>query len=158
MADAPNAETCHATAIAIAGRAVLIRGPSGSGKSDLALRCLGLSPGLLCPTPFELVADDRVIVAPSEEGLTARAPLSIKGLIEVRGFGIIELPAVDRALVALVADIVPPGQIERMPDACSVDVLGYLVPRVAVAPFEPSAPLKVAMVLQRTISVTPPVG
>ena len=60
MAAAP--ETIHATCIAVGGRAVLLRGPSGSGKSDLALRCLTLAPTPLTPLAAQLVADDRVVL------------------------------------------------------------------------------------------------
>ena len=75
----------HATAVAIDGRAVLLRGPSGSGKSDLALR--------LIDAGARLVADDQSELSRRGDVLMVRAPATIAGLIEVRGLGILRLDA-----------------------------------------------------------------
>ncbi len=64
---------------------MLLLGDSGAGKSDLALRLI--HDGAL------LVADDRTVIAVKQGGLAAAAPTSIKGLIELRGIGIVALPA-----------------------------------------------------------------
>src|SRR5437763_2449066 len=97
-----SAETLHASTVALDGRAVLISGPSGSGKSDLLLRLLDRG--------FVLVADDRVEI----DGGVARAPESLSGLLEVRGLGIFRLPHVASARLALVAELgaLPP----RLPE------------------------------------------
>jgi len=139
-------ETVHATAIASSSAAVLLRGPSGSGKSDLALRCLLL--GAIDGAPFQLVADDRVIVEVSTGALLARAPAVLRGLLEVRGVGLQRFPCVDQARVALIVDLVAPAQVERLPEAALETLLGVRVPRLDLAPFEASAPLKVLLALR----------
>ena len=81
----------HASCVAIGGRGVLLLGASGAGKSDLALR--------LIDGGARLVADDRTIVFVKNGALHARAPSTIAGLLEIRGVGIVKLPA--RAFVKL---------------------------------------------------------
>ncbi len=90
----------HATAIAIDGRAVLLRGASGSGKSDLALR--------LIDAGARLVADDQSELWRRGEAIIVRAPATIAGLLEVRGIGIVRLDALPEAPLALIADLVEP--------------------------------------------------
>ena len=130
----------HATAVAIAGRAVLLRGPSGSGKSDLALR--------LIDAGARLVADDRTELHRRGAQLVSRAPATIAGLIEVRGVGLLRLPALDEAPVAMIVDLVPPDRVERLPDRRTETFLGVAVPLIALAPFEPSAPAKLRLALR----------
>ena len=83
----------HASCVAIGGAGVLLLGPSGAGKSDLALR--------LIDDGARLIADDRVILSAGKGVLSARAPETIRGLIEIRGVGIIALPARRSAPVRL---------------------------------------------------------
>jgi serine kinase of HPr protein (carbohydrate metabolism regulator) len=133
----------HATAVAIdtaAGhRAVLIRGPSGSGKSDLGLR--------LIDAGARLVADDQSELSRREDLLIVRSPPAIAGMIEVRGIGIVRLEPVEAPL-ALVVDLLPSESVERLPSRATERVLGIDVPRLAVAPFEASAAAKVALALR----------
>jgi len=142
------AETHHGTAIALAGTAVLIRGASGSGKSDLALRCLALAPTALTAVPAMLVADDYVTVTRTGDRLVAEAPATIRGKLEVRGLGIVTVPCQDSAELVLVADLVAPEQIERFPDpAPEVELGGVKLPLLHIAPFEASAPVKLLLAL-----------
>lgn len=142
--------TVHATAIASDGAGVLIRGPSGAGKSDLALRCLGLPVSALLPAPFLLVSDDRVIIEREADAVLLSAPSSIAGLLEVRGLGIVPIgPAAGRSALRLVVDLVAPEAVERMPDPVFEKIAGIDFPVVALAPFESSAPLKIALALSR---------
>src|SRR5258706_794686 len=97
----------HATCVAIGGAAVLLRGPSGAGKSDLALR--------LIEAGARLVSDDQVLLTAESGRLVARAPAPIAGQIEARGIGIVPVPTATSAPVALVADLVAPEDIERLP-------------------------------------------
>ena len=144
-------EFVHGTAIALAGRAALIRGPSGSGKSDLALRCLMQAPTKLSPHPVELVSDDQVLIARHEQHLVVRAPPAIRGLFEVRGLGIIRIPAIESAQLCLVVDLIAADKVERNPEpGRSVTVAGVPLPYVELAAFEVSAPLKLLLALQQS--------
>jgi HPr kinase/phosphorylase len=146
-------DTIHATAICAGDHAVLIIGPSGSGKSDLALRCLALPATQFTPKSFALIADDRVLITVETNGLTAslpsNAPASVKGHIEVRGVGIIQVPDCERGSVVLIVDVSPTVPIERLPTPWPArTLLGKTIPVLCVSPFEASAPLKVALALQ----------
>jgi serine kinase of HPr protein (carbohydrate metabolism regulator) len=88
---------------------VLLKGPSGSGKSDLALR--------LIERGGMLVADDRTELFRDGTALAARAPCALAGLLEIRGVGILELPHAARAKIALVIELVRLADIVRLPQA-----------------------------------------
>jgi HPr kinase/phosphorylase len=134
----------HATAVAIATavgpRAVLLRGASGSGKSDLALR--------LIDAGARLVADDQSELRRQGDAIIVRAPLAIAGLIEVRGVGLLRVDAMAEAPLALIADLTAPELIERLPSPASEWILDLDLPRIAVAPFEASAAAKVSLALR----------
>ena len=135
-----SSETLHATAVAVDGRAVLISGPSGSGKSDLALRLLDHG--------FTLVSDDRTIVRKDNDRLIASAPPNIQGKLEVRGIGIVDMEATGDVPVALIVELT--SDIERLPDdGRERPVLGINVPLVSVDAITASAPSKVALALDR---------
>ena len=129
----------HATSVALGEGAVLLRGPSGSGKSDLALR--------LIDAGARLVADDQSEVWREGDTLLVRAPRTIFGLIEVRGVGLVKVDAMPAARLALIADLVAMQHIERLPEPRSETILGLPVPLVAIAPFETSAPIKLRLAL-----------
>jgi HPr kinase/phosphorylase len=133
----------HATAVLVGGRAVLIRGNSGSGKSRLALSLLqAAQDGRLAFA--RLVADDRTRLEAVNGRLLARPPPELAGLLEVRGAGIRQVPYEPVAAVFLVIDIVddPP----RMPDAgdLTVTINGISLPRLAVASNGDPLPLVLA--------------
>jgi HPr kinase/phosphorylase len=129
----------HATAIAIAGRAVLLRGASGSGKSDLALRLIDAGARLVADDQSELYRrGDRVIV---------RAPATIAGLLEVRGIGIFKFDALAEAPVALIADLFPAETLGRLPARLTETILGLALPLIRLAPFEASAAAKLRVAL-----------
>lgn len=142
-------ERVHATAISASGRAVLIRGPSGSGKSDLALRCLSLGPSDILAERARLISDDQVMITREGSALIARPPAQIAGKVEVRGLGIVSLPYDAHGVpVALLADLVEASSVERLPDPWPrAALLGVTLPVLRLAPFEPSAPLKLLMAL-----------
>jgi serine kinase of HPr protein (carbohydrate metabolism regulator) len=136
-------ERFHGTAVALGGRAALIRGPSGAGKSDLALRCLGLGISAIVREPLKLVADDQVILKNEGDDLTASAPATLRGKLEIRGVGIVEVDALWEARLVLIADLVHKESIERYPDPWPyVCILGFDVPLVRLSPFENSSALK----------------
>jgi len=130
----------HATAVAIDGCALLLRGAPGSGKSDLALR--------LIDAGARLVADDQSELCRRGDALIVRAPATIAGLIEVRGIGIMRLDALAEAPVALIADLVAAGNVERLPSRRTEAILGLALPLIAVAPFEASAAAKLRLALR----------
>ncbi len=135
-----SSETLHASTVALDGRAVLICGPSGSGKSDLALRLLDRG--------FTLVSDDQTIVRKDGGRLIASAPPTIHGKLEIRGIGIVEMETVDDVPVALCVELA--SDIQRIPDD-SRDrlVLDIRIPLINVDALTGSAPSKVAVALDR---------
>ena len=142
------AEFLPGTAIAVGGHAVLIRGVSGVGKSDLALRCLAVPCGPFATAEPKLVADDQVEVVVEHGRAMLRAPATIAGRIEVRGLGIVMVPFVAEARLVLVADIVAADAIERMPaDGPTTMLCGIKVPSIQIAALQPSAPLKLLLAL-----------
>ena len=135
-----SSENLHASTVASDGRAVLISGPSGSGKSDLALRLLDRG--------FTLVSDDRTIIRKEGERLIASAPETIKGKLEVRGVGIVDVEAVADVPIALVVELT--CDIQRMPDDSRERlILGIGVPLISVDATTASAASKVALALER---------
>lgn len=126
----------HANCVAIHGRAVLIEGPSGSGKSDLALR--------LIDRGAVLISDDYTELLAADGHLIASAPGTIAGRIEVRGLGIVAMPLGPPCPVALV---VRAGAPERMPEPATCAMAGFEVPMITLPLLEPSAPIKVELAL-----------
>jgi serine kinase of HPr protein (carbohydrate metabolism regulator) len=129
---APSA-TVHASAVLVGSRAVLIRGPSASGKSRLALELIEAAhAGSL--RFARLVADDRVYLESVGGRLLVRPAEALAGLIEVRGAGLRRLDHEAIAVVGFVVDLAA-ADAERLPDAgqrqTSID--GILLPRLAVA-------------------------
>ena len=150
-------ERVHATAIALGGKAALIRGASGSGKSDLALRCLAAAPLPHVPHRMELVADDQVELTLVFDGIEASALPAIAGKLEVRGLGVLDMPFRATARVALVIDLVAPDEVPRYPlEEVTTIFLGLAVPTLRLAPFEISAPAKVALALAASRDVLAP--
>jgi UPF0042 nucleotide-binding protein len=138
----PLPSTLHGTVVARDGRGVLLRGPSGAGKSDLALR-------LILDRGFTLVADDRVMLSPGSDGLLATAPETLKGLLEVRGLGIVPAPGgATTAALALVVDLCPGGPVERLPETRSTILKGMAIPLVHLDPWEVAAAHKVDLALR----------
>jgi len=132
----------HGTCIDVAGVAVLLRGPAGSGKSDLALR--------LIDQGARLIADDQVEVERADDTLVACAPQAIAGMMEVRGVGLVTVPWQPRGRLGLVVDLVPPEQVERLPESGTTRCQGVDVATVALAPFEVSACAKVRLAARST--------
>lgn len=148
------APALHGTCLARRGRSVLLRGASGSGKSDLALRFLDrFADGWL-------IADDRVLLEARDGALYPSAPSPLHGLLEVRGLGLVRraVPARDAVPpLVLIVDLDTPDAIARIAEPRADNLHGVTLPLVALAPFECSAPLKLALALE-TIGVAPGAG
>jgi HPr kinase/phosphorylase len=125
----------HGSCASRDGQAVLLLGPSGAGKSDLVLRLLGRG--------FDLVADDQVEIL---DGQVA-APTALAGLLEVRGLGILRLPYVETARLALIGDLTHRG--ERLPAPAHHATLN--VPLIRIDAQAASAPDRVIMALDCTL-------
>jgi serine kinase of HPr protein (carbohydrate metabolism regulator) len=135
-----SSETVHASTVAIDGRAVLISGPSGSGKSDLALRLLDRG--------FTLVSDDQTIVRREDDRLIASAPPTIAGKLEIRGIGIVDMEHLEDVPVALLVELT--SDIQRIPDdSRERPILGVSLPLINIDAMAASAPSKVALALDR---------
>ena len=135
-----SSENLHASTVALDGRAVIIVGPSGSGKSDLTLRLLDRG--------FVLVSDDRTIVRKAGEKVVATAPDTIRGKLEIRGVGIVDIPSINDVPVALVVELT--SDITRLPDnARERIILGAGIPLISVDAMTASAASKVALALDR---------
>lgn len=120
-------------------RGVLITGPSGSGKSDLALRLLDEG--------FLFTADDRVELWTSGGKLYGRAPDALFGLMEIRGLGVRAQTAITFAPVSLIVAMSPAAEVERVPEPEAETLLGIATPRVRLARYEVSGPAKLRQVL-----------
>lgn len=133
----------HASVVAVwsrgAWRGIAIRGPSGAGKSDLALR--------LIREGARLVADDRVSLWSSGGSLYGRVPDTIRGLVEVRGLGIMAEAALDLCRIELVVDLIDTAP-ERLPDPQFETLCGITVPRLSLDPRPASATTVVARAIE----------
>lgn len=131
----------HASSVAINDSAVLLAGAAGVGKSDLALR--------LIDAGAELIADDQTQLVAKDGALLAFAPATITGLIEVRHVGLLRLPFVPAAAVALYVDLAPLNEnIERLPEDDFIVLLDIPIRRLRLPGFAASTPAKIRAALK----------
>lgn len=134
----------HATGLWIDGKGVLLRGPSGSGKSELALRLMALG--------GQLVGDDYVAVSRAKgDRVIMKAPPNISGLIEVRHVGILAVPFRPLADIDLVLDLVLPdkvAELDRLPEKKTTLLEGAAVPCLDFDALAVSAPEKLRAALK----------
>jgi len=148
---AAEGATVHASAVLVGARAVLIRGPAGSGKSKLALALIqAAQSGLLGFA--RLVGDDRVLLAAAHGRLLARSAPALAGLIEVRGLGIRRLDHEEAAVVGLVIDLAS-EQVERLPITAEVAIEGIKLPLIRVPPRCDPFPTVLAHLLTAAVEV-----
>jgi len=134
-----------ASCVSIAGQGVLLLGPSGSGKSDLTLRLLDRG--------ADFIADDQVTIRNEKNALRASYVPALKGLLEVRGIGIIHVEKLLTEIsVNLVVELLPSSEVERLPHPRFKLLEGVSLPLISLHAFEISAPLKLerALELQRS--------
>ncbi len=114
-----DAITLHASCVALDGRALLIRGEAGSGKSSLALQMIALG--------AQLIADDRTCLWRADTRVMAAGPEAILGRIEARGVGILDAPVASPCAVALIADM-DHGETDRLPPFHTDHICGIALP------------------------------
>ena len=130
----------HASCVVLQGRAVLLTGASGVGKSDVALR--------LIDAGATLVADDQTLLHVRDDVLVASPPPSIAGMIEVRHIGLFRFPYIEAAPVALAVELTPADAfLERLPELDSVFFLDRRVQRLRLPSFAASTPAKIRAAL-----------
>ena len=141
--------TTHASAVLVGTKAVLILGPSGSGKSRLALNLMAKGGGAL---PFaRLVADDRAILETRSGRLIVRPAQPLTGLIEVRGLGLRRVPCEPVAAVGCVVELAAAGAARLpAPEACVTTISGVQMPRLPVAPGTNPLPLVLAWLMTKS--------
>ena len=135
----------HGSAVAIKSAdgtisAVMLRGRSGSGKSDLAFRLIEMGGMLIC--------DDQVVLQRRQDKIMASAAEAIYGLIEVRGVGLLKYPVSPPAPLRLVVDLVPREDVPRLPDWKTVDMLGVALPCINLHAFDESTTLKIIKAIE----------
>src|SRR5690242_6204798 len=111
-----ESQLVHGSCVMIEEVGVLLRGPSGSGKSDLALR--------LIDAGARLVADDQTRLLRVADRIIASAPPTIAGFIEVRGIGPVPMATEEGVWLRLVVDLKPGRDIERLPEESGTSLLG----------------------------------
>lgn len=132
----PRQSSC----VAIEGRALLIEGVPGSGKSSLALA--------LIDRGAQLIGDDSVLLEAIEGRLVARPHPNTRGLLEVRNLGLIPFPVCESAIVSLVLalDTQAPRYIES---ASAIDIGGIRLPRISLWPDTAALALKAELAIKR---------
>ncbi|MFA6019205.1 MAG: HPr kinase/phosphatase C-terminal domain-containing protein [Rhodospirillales bacterium] len=130
----------HATAVALDGQGILLLGPSGSGKSDLALRLIGEG--------AFLISDDQVEIVTRGGRPLASPPAPIAGLIEARGVGLLRLPYLAPIPLFLAVELVLAAQVERLPDPAFWTQEAISLPLLRLCPFEASVSVKLRLALR----------
>jgi serine kinase of HPr protein (carbohydrate metabolism regulator) len=144
----PAPARVHGTCVAIGSVGVLLLGPSGSGKSDLALR--------LIDGGARLVADDQVAVAVRGRCLMASAPPLLPPLLELRGVGLVPVPRLAETALAAAFSLREGGHPERLPEPDSWHHGGVAIPLYTLDPGAASAPARVRLLVrQAPLAVEP---
>lgn len=133
-------ESYHATCVRWLRRGLLLTGPSGSGKSELAAR--------LVAEGARLVADDLVVVG-RERGWPVARAAALPGLLELRGFGLVQLRPLAATRLDAVVRLRPAAGMERLPDPDTVTIAGHRLPVVPLDPSSPAATARLRLALTR---------
>jgi HPr kinase/phosphorylase len=145
--------TAHASAVLVGARAVLIRGPSGVGKSRLVLDLIEAArAGRL--RFARLVGDDRVQLESVNGRLLVRPAPALAGLIELRGVGILRRDFEPCAVVGLVVDL-DAADAQRLPEQPTIEVNGVELPRLAVASGAAALPAVLALINSGGVVIDP---
>ncbi len=147
----PEQTLVHGSCLSFGDAGVLLLGPPGSGKSDLALRLIDQAGYGISGTEkrAELVSDDQVLIRLIDGRLVASAPVAIAGRIEIRGLGLIGLSHRAEAVLTMAARLMAHNAIERLPDLeiDRFEMLGVSLPTVMIDPASASAPARIRAAL-----------
>lgn len=137
--------TLHGTAVALPGpdgtlSAVLLRGASGSGKSDLAFRLIAAG--------GKLISDDQVVLERRQDKIMTDTVATIAGLLEVRGVGLVKYPPVAQTRLRLIVDLVLREHVPRLPEWETTDILGIAVVGLKLHAFDASTPQKIIKAIE----------
>jgi HPr kinase/phosphorylase len=151
-----TAATVHASAVQAGDIGILIRGPSGSGKSRVAFGLILAGRAGLIP-PTQLIGDDRLLLRAENGRVYAQPAQELQGLIEIRGLGIRRCDFVPQAAVGLVVDL-SAHDAARMPErvALCTSLCGIDIPRIPIANGFDAVPLVTAALLTRPFDASPP--
>jgi serine kinase of HPr protein (carbohydrate metabolism regulator) len=134
----------------------VLLGPSGSGKSDLALRLIERTDaaGEAEPAGAFLVADDRVLIEAVDDGLIARAPDTLRGRLEVRGVGVLAVPYIAETKLHVAVSLGPDARGDRIPDFDRqvMEIAGVTLAHLFLDPFQASASAKIRAVTRAMTS------
>jgi serine kinase of HPr protein (carbohydrate metabolism regulator) len=129
----------HGTCVDIRGSGVLIRGKPGVGKSSLALQ--------LIDRGAILVADDQTLLNLEAEEVVVSSPLSLRGMMEVRGIGLCPFPYQQRSFLRLCVEICEKEELERLPETLFVEYHQVKVPLLKLGQHELMGAIKVELKL-----------
>ena len=160
--DGVRQERMHASCVALDGIAAALTGPSGSGKSDLALRFvmahfandpLHVRTHLDSPGTTSLVADDQILIERYGERLVVHPPKTLAGKIEIRGLGIMQCTHLPNAELKLIVRLTEHDKVPRLPQdpPLTQTLLGVQVRTIELAPYDASAPNKLYLALKHLI-------
>lgn len=130
----------HASAVKFEKRGVLLIGPSASGKSSLAAHLIDRHDG-------QLIADDRVVLTAENNQLIAGAPASLSGLLELRGFGVVEMPTAAPCIISLAVNLVARQAVPRIAEADYVTFEGLKIPQLHLHGFDLATPMTIKQAL-----------
>lgn len=131
--------TLHGTCVDIKGNGVLIRGKPGVGKSSLALQ--------LIDRGAILVADDQTLLSLEPEGLVAQSPVSLKGMMEVRGVGLCSFSSREKSSLKLFIEICEKEELERLPEPLFIEYYSLKIPLLKLKMHDPLGAIKVELKL-----------
>lgn len=135
----------HATAVSIQGEALIITGPSASGKSDLAMR--------LIDRGAQLIADDNIVIMGDHNAPIAAQSEHHINALEIRGVGIIAMDCVNKIPLKIIVQLT--DTYEHIPSPLPLISYGhYVLPCLKISPFEISAPIKIEQALANFKSLT----
>ena len=129
----------HGTCVDIQGSGVLICGKSGTGKSSLALQ--------LMDRGAILIADDQTLLSLEREELILQSPVSLKGMMEVRGVGLCSFPVQQKSCLRLCVEICETEELERLPKPLFIEYYDRKIPLLKLNKDDPLGALKVELKL-----------